>query len=237
MSPRTAAIVLVFLFGVMAPTMSEPAPRGEVEYRSAHILLRAPRGESVGRVLEELEDAYGRVRAFGLDLPQQVRAVAYRSTADYVRGAGGSSYQLALAREGVIHLQPLRLLMRRADLGRAVRHELVHVSLLPAALKGLPRWFNEGVAMTVAGEKLPVAGSFRSLEALEDTLLHARGYATVRGAYGASERLVAALDTRLGRRGLLSLTRSVAAGTPFAQSFRAAVGEEPERWGLRALRF
>src|SRR5207248_3030765 len=100
---------------------------------------------------------------------------------------GGSTFNLAVASGEQIHLQPVRVLLR-GSLAQALRHELTHVALFQAARHGLPRWLNEGMAMTVAGEQYPVKQKFLRLEQLEDSVRKSRSFQTLRSAYGASAR-------------------------------------------------
>ncbi len=209
---------------------------GEIRVRSAHFSLVVPRGVEPGALLDALEEAYEAVRSRGLKLPSTVHARTYATTDEFVRGSRvGLGSMLAAARGEGIHLQPVALLLRRPDARSAYRHELVHVALEKSARRGLPRWLNEGLAMTVAGEKHPEQAGFADLDRLNDTLARSRNYITLRSAYAVSERLVSGLIAVHGLSGVLALTRSVAGGSRFPETFRRLTGSELREWGRREL--
>ncbi|MBS1912458.1 MAG: hypothetical protein JST22_10770 [Bacteroidetes bacterium] len=228
------AAALLVLCGLTASPVCAGA-RGWQRYQSAHVVLLAPAGQDVTRLLEELERAHADVRAYGLTLRGMISARCYPTTADFMSASGGGAYNLALARSGRIHLQPLPVLMRRGELGRALRHEITHVALERAARFGLPRWLNEGMAMSVAGEKQPERLRFARLAQLEDTLARSRRYDNLRSAYGTAERLTSALLLACGRAKVLALLQAVGAGAGFDAGFRALTGEAPDRWAASRL--
>ncbi|HVZ38287.1 MAG TPA: hypothetical protein VHI13_03350 [Candidatus Kapabacteria bacterium] len=228
------AVVLLVLCGVAASPLCALA-RGWQRYQSAHVVLLAPAGQDVTRLLDELERAHADVRAYGLTLRGMISARCYATTADFMSASGASAYNLALARSGRIHLQPLAVLMRRGELGRALRHEITHVALESAARRGLPRWLNEGMAMSVAGEKQPERLRFARLAQLEDTLARSRRYDNLRSAYGTAERLTSALLLACGRAKVVGLLQAVGAGSGFDAGFRALTGAEPDRWAASRL--
>lgn len=196
--------------------------RGDIpegRYRSAHFVLHIPRTPQSGRLLDELESAYKHVREYGLSLPSSIEAWSYASTDNFVQRSGGARYNLAFAVGGRIHLQPLALLLRRGELPRALRHEITHIALLAAAKRGLPRWFNEGTAMVVAGERHPETIKFQNLETLERTITRSKSYDTLRSAYGTAARLVAEYVEANGREKLVELVRSVAGSGGFARKY------------------
>lgn len=204
-------------------------------FRSAHITLTAPAGGDVNVLLNELERAHADVRAFGLTLPSMVEARSYPTSRAFVRGSGASLFNLALAVGLRIHLQPVVLLLRSGEFARTLRHEMAHVAMDAAARRGLPRWMNEGMAMTAAGQKGEEAIRFRTLDALEDTLARSRDHAHVRSAYATAERLVAGLVRAYGKARVLALIRATAAGSGFRRTFSALSGENPDRWGRKRL--
>jgi len=204
-------------------------------FQSAHITLLAPAGREMGGLLDELERAYRDVQSFGLRLPSKVQARSYGSTTAFVQGSGGFRYNLALARDEVVHLQPVPVLLSRGGLPRVLKHELAHVALFPAARRGLPRWVNEGMAMAVAGEKLPETITFKRLRDLEDTLVRSRTYRTVRSAYATSGRLAGRLIALFGRERVLGMLRGVTDGNSFEVVFTSLAGASPEDWGKREL--
>ncbi len=209
--------------------------QGWGRYRSAHITLAAPAGREVNVLLNELERAHADVRAFGLGLPAMVEARSYPTSRAFVRGSGANLFNLALAVGTRIHLQPVALLLRSGEFARTLRHEMAHVAMDGAARRGLPRWINEGMAMTAAGQKGEEAIRFRTLGALEDTLARSSDHAHIRSAYATAERLVAELVRAYGKARVLALIRATAAGSGFQRSFSALSGENPDRWGRKRL--
>ncbi len=221
---------------VVACTAASARAAGWARYQSSHVILYAPSGRDVSRLLSELESAYRDVRLFGIALPGMVEARTYATTADFVAGSGGRAFNLAVARGVRIHLQPGDVLLRRGEMANTLRHELTHVGLEGAARNGLPRWMNEGLAMMVAGEQRPETIRFRRLEALEDTLSRSASYSRLRSAYGTSQRLVRSLSDMIGRPKVLALVRSVASGGNFEKGFRAVAGLAPAEWAAGRLR-
>lgn len=231
----TACIALLALPLLMGGARLDQQTERLARFQSAHIMLLAPAGRDMGGLLDELERAYRDVQTFGLRLPSRVEARSYGTTSAFVRGSGGFRYNLALARDEVVHLQPVPVLLSRGELPRVLKHELTHVALFDAARRGLPRWLNEGVAMAAAGEKLPETITFKRLRDLEDTLARSKTYRTVRSAYGTSGRLAGRLIALFGRERVLGMLRSVAGGNSFERAFTALAGTSPEEWGKREL--
>ncbi len=231
---RGASFPLLLLLFVLLSAHVRLAAQG-ARYQSAHFILLAPPGSDPGRLLDELESAYRDLRAFGLKMPSTITARSYGSTAEFMRGAGASSFNLGVAIADVIHLQPVALLLRRGDLRRTLRHELAHVGMVSAARRGLPRWMNEGMAMVAAAEKQPERLRFLRLDRLELALSSSRSHDTLRSAYGTAERLVSGLIATVGKGKLLGLLREVAGGSGFEERFALLTGLSPEEWGAREL--
>jgi hypothetical protein len=205
-------------------------------FQSAHFLMLAPPANEVEAVLREMESAYRSVRGYGLDLPSRIIAESYASSSEFRRQTGVGSIYLAATIGERIHLQPPRLLLRSPGLGRALRHELVHVALVRASRSGLPRWVAEGVAMRVAGESYPAGSGIADLAALERCLGEGGGHRAVRGCYGLSRLLVDALVGQIGERKLLVMLDQVGSGNSFAAHFRQITGMTVEEWGRTKLR-
>ncbi|MDP7638676.1 MAG: hypothetical protein QGG73_03025 [Candidatus Hydrogenedentes bacterium] len=69
------------------------------------------------------------------------------------RGAMASIQGFSRSEEGVVVVKAPGLMRSGADYGGVLRHELLHVLLARNTnLDNLPRWLNEGIAMTISGE-------------------------------------------------------------------------------------
>ena len=126
------------------------------------------------------------------------------------------------------------------------RHEVAHLALTRRAGGApLPRWFHEGVAMSVdTGWK--TSGQFRLLlEMLRNPhtdrlqqLFTSAAQPESALAYGLSAALVADLQRRHGPSvvGAIAgrVASGVASGVPFAESFRRETGETPDAAASRA---
>ncbi len=227
---------LLVLAGILGDTYACHAQGRTRTYRSAHILLTAPAAVDASRVVDELERAYRDVVRFGLRLPPTIDVRSYSTTSEFTRMSGGERYHLAISRGGVVRLQPVSLLLRRGDLARALRHELVHVAVQGMQAAGLPRWLNEGLALTVAGERPTGTLMFEGLAALEDTLRQSRSYRSVRAAYGTAGRLVATLVAGYGKARVVRLVGSSTDSNAFERAFAELSGTTLQRWGQEQLR-
>lgn len=224
-SRRIGIAVHLLLLGLPGLAAAQQA-----RYSSAHFTLTAPAGYDMTRLMDELERAYDDVRRKGLSLPGMIHGTSYASTSGFVRGSGGRAFHLALARDERLHLQPLPVLLKNGDLPRALRHELTHVALADAARRGLPRWFNEGMALAVAGERHSEGLAFTSLRQLDDTIARSASHEHLRDAYGTAGRLTRNLLERHGMSGMLALVRTVARRGDFERAFRGATGTGLREW-------
>jgi len=203
--------------------------------RSAHVVFTAPRSAGSERLLKELERAYVHVRAWGLRLPSRVVVWGYSTSASYVRGSRAPSVTLAATVRESIHLQPVDILLRHGTLTRTLRHEMAHVALDGAARRGLPRWFNEGLSMLVAGERQIETVLFNSLDALEHGLGSKSDHAKTRSAYETARRLLSRLEEEHGRARIVALVRAVSHGGRFPDRFRELTGRRPDVWSVGRL--
>lgn len=138
---------------------------------------------------------------------------------------------------------PERVLAYPYDsLNSVLRHEVVHLALASRADgRPLPRWFHEGVAVSVdAG--WGISGRFRLLlETLRNpgTAELARLFASnsqpeTALAYGLSAALIADLERRYRADVPSAIAARVAAGAPFTGAFEAETGETPDAAAARA---
>ncbi|WP_224248691.1 peptidase MA family metallohydrolase [Hyalangium gracile] len=123
-----------------------------------------------------------------------------------------------------------------------LRHELAHVALGQFA-KGWPRWFQEGLAQHLAGERLVVthyAALFRAVT--QQNVLHFEDLsdswpdmpADVEVAYAQSADFVAYLAGRHGPGAMNQLIDGMARGEPFqmafGKAFRSSLDVEEAHW-------
>lgn len=123
-----------------------------------------------------------------------------------------------------------------------VRHEIAHLALSSRAGNGpLPRWFHEGVAVSVdagwtmgASMRLLLTAADRSGISGLDALFGSGRHADVTEAYLLAAALVDDLRQRHGAGLPGAIARRVAAGVPFDLAFAAETGESPEQAAARA---
>lgn len=128
------------------------------------------------------------------------------------------------------------------SLESVVWHEVVHLALsAQAAGQPLPRWFHEGVAMSVERgwgvtsrvQLLLAAGGSPGLADLERLFSSARQPETA-SAYLLAAALVSDLRRRHGAAAPGAIVDRVARGTGFAQAFALETGETPDEAAARA---
>lgn len=198
--------------------------------KMANVTLLLPSDQDPTQLAGWLESARKQVQDYGLALPQTVVVRVYSTSAQFSQATALTTSHLAGTHNGRLHLQPLPLLLRRPEASRTIQHEFVHIALGQAARKGLPRWFNEGMAMVVAGEKQIENVRFVTLQALQDSLLRSRNYSTLRSAYGTCQRLVEKFVKQQGKPTVLAMLRAVRANGKFPEQFRRLTGRSVEEW-------
>ncbi len=203
--------------------------------KMANFTLLLPGNQDPTQLTEWLESARKQVQEYGLALPRTVVVRGYSTSAQFAQATGLTTSHLAGTQNGRLHLQPLPLLLRRPGALRTIGHELVHLALGRAARNGLPQWFNEGMAMVVAGEQQPESVRFVTLQALRDTLLRSRNYSVVRSAYGTCQRLVEKFVEQRGKSAVLAMLRAVGNGGKFPDRFRRLAGRSAEEWARQEL--
>jgi len=227
-----AALLLLLCFTAATQAKSQ----GKIVVRKmANFTLVLPSSQDPTHVTGWLESARKHVREYGLALPPRVVVRIYSTSSQFAQATGLTTSHLAGTQNGRLHLQPLPLLLRRPEALRTIGHELVHIALGQAARNGLPRWFNEGMAMVVAGEQQPESVRFVTLQALQDTLLRSRSYPTVRSAYGTCQRLVGKLVEQRGKSAVLAMLRAVGDRGKFPDHFRQLAGIPLEEWARQTL--
>ena len=189
--------------------------------------------------LEELGRALARA---GLSLPDKVRVALVpeadpraRDVPQWVVGLAYGTYDLVIF--------PQRVPPYPYDSIESVfRHEVAHLALSGRAGGApLPRWFHEGVAMSV-DTGWDTSGQLRLLFAMlrnpqTDRLQRLFASAAQQEsalAYGLSAALVADLQRRHGPAVAGAIAARVGSGVPFAESFERETGETPDAAAARA---
>jgi hypothetical protein len=130
--------------------------------------------------------------------------------------------------------------LRREGGLRLIRHELAHAALGQLGGPDLPRWFQEGLAVTAANEwstesdlaMVRAAQDHLPLESLDRGFPD--GMTDLGVAYAESASFVQYLLDKAGPDAVQRLIRSCGAGTPFAVAFAREIGPRPE-WEARWL--
>jgi hypothetical protein len=178
----------------------------------------------------------------GLDLPSDIRVTLLADDDPRVRAIPDWIVGFASGDRDIV-IMPGRVLSYPYDsLESVVRHEVTHLALTSrAGGRPLPRWFHEGVAVSVdAGWDM--TASVRLLLALiggpriqQLTLLFASpGAAGTRQAYLLSAVLVDDLRSRHRPDLPGAIAERVAAGMPFDRAFVLETSETPDAAAARA---
>ena len=178
----------------------------------------------------------------GLTAPPRIVVTLIPESDARARGVPDWIVGLALEPADIV-IFPERVLSYPYDsLESVFRHEVAHLALSArAGFQPIPRWFHEGLAVSVdAG--WGVTGRLRLL--LEMTgdpatadlarLFAANTETTSAQAYGLSAALVADLQRRHGGGTPGAIAARVAAGVPFAQAFQLETGVTPDDAARRA---
>ena len=178
----------------------------------------------------------------GLTLPDDVRVTLVPETDPRARSVPRWIVGLASGTRDVV-IFPQRVPPYPYDSVESVfRHEVAHLALeVRAGGAPLPRWFHEGVAMSVDSE-WDTSGRLRLLfEMLRSPptehlgrLFASETQPESALAYGLSAALVADLQRRHGAGVVGAIAARVALGVPFARSFEIETGETPDGAAARA---
>jgi stage II sporulation protein D len=125
-----------------------------------------------------------------------VQVVVYPTLDAYRDATGEPGFLLASTRGSTIRLQPLERLRARSALDSTILHEMLHVILEQKARNPLPRWFVEGLVVTLSGEN---TGPAAWTPDVEHTLAAPPDQARLRAAYAAAATRVRALIARHGQ--------------------------------------
>jgi hypothetical protein len=218
-----------------------PAPRPEIvagELRTARFrILHTDRSRGVAEHLaRRLEDARAEFAAvLGRDWPgeMEVRVGLGREELEKLAlpGANVPTWAEALAypAHGILLLNGTSLVSPEGE--SVLRHELAHVALGRLA-PSWPRWFQEGFAMHVSGERTSLSRYTALFRAVRNNRVFPLADLThdwpdrpsdVEIAYAQSEAFFAFLLDRHGTAGFSRLLDARAAGEPFKEAFATAM--------------
>ena len=238
--PRTgtgAALTAVLLLASVSGVMPQ---RGEVDLTIRAPASLAPAAERVRRVdRQQLVEALARA---GLAIPPEIRITLIaeddlraRATPVWIVGLASGRHDIAIF--------PERIGSYPYDsLESVVWHEVVHLALsTQAGDRPLPRWFHEGVAMSVEKgwgatsqlQLLLAAGGSAGLANLE-RLFNSETQPETATAYLLAAALVSDLRQRHGAAVPGAIVDRVAHGAGFAEAFAAETGETPDEAAARA---
>lgn len=196
---QTAGQILAFYF---PGTHSGVAAQGFAwkEIRGERIVLQSetPQGALLGAGERALATAQ---RLTGLVAKPGLRMVVYPTLDAYRDATGEPGFVAASTRGGIIRLQPVERLRALGALDATLLHESVHALLSQHVKTDLPRWFAEGLALTLTGE--PIAES--SWTAQTERMLDApRSEQELRNAYAACAARVRRMIRERGRGTVLN---------------------------------
>jgi hypothetical protein len=238
---------------VLVPMARPQRVTGEVttrRFRILHTAAATVAARELAGQIEGIRDGFGSI--LGRDWPgiTEIRLGVGREEFEALALPGGRppgwAVALAYPAHQIILLDALSL--HAPDGQQTLRHELAHVALGQLA-KDWPRWFQEGVAQNVTGERYSIthySALFRAVtqarvfhfEDLEDAWPDVP--ADVEIAYAQSAAFVAHLSAKFGPQAMGLLVDGVRDGEPFEQAFGKAfhtsllVEETDWREGLAA---
>ena len=237
--PRTgtgAALTAVMLLASVAAVMPQ---RGEVDLTVDAPASLAPAAERARRVdRQSLAEALARA---GLTVPPEIRMTLIaeddpraRATPTWIVGLASGRHDIAIFAER-IGSYPYD------SLESVVWHEVVHLALsAQAGDHPLPRWFHEGVAMSVEQgwgvtsqvQLLLAAGGSAGLADLE-RLFNSATQPETATAYLLAAALVSDVRQRHGAAVPGAIVNRVARGASFAEAFTLETGDTPDEAAAR----
>ncbi|QSQ27238.1 hypothetical protein JY651_21005 [Pyxidicoccus parkwayensis] len=238
---------------VLVPHERPPSVTGEVttkRFRILHTAAATVAAQELAGQLEGVRDSFGAI--LGRDWPgvTEVRLGVGRGEFEALALPGGKppgwAVALAYPAHQIILLDALSL--HEPDGQQTLRHEMAHVALGQLA-RDWPRWFQEGVAQNVTGERYSLAhysALFRAVT--QERVFHFEDLqddwpdhpSDVEIAYAQSAAFVAHLSAKFGPQAMGVLVDGVRQGEPFEQAFGKAfrtsllVEETDWREGLAA---
>jgi len=233
---RTAAVVLTLLASVLASAA-----------RADTVLVFDPASPTapVSRIRAiDLDRLEADLAERGLEMPSRIDVALLANDDERGRNVPPWIVGLALEPSRIVIFHERVLAYPYDSLESVFRHEVAHLALTAGAGgRPLPRWFHEGVAMSV-DRGWDTAGRLRLL--LEMTgnpatadltrLFASSSQPAAAQAYGLSAALVADIERRHGRTAPARIAGRVASGMPFPAAFEQETHETPDAAAERAWR-
>jgi stage II sporulation protein D len=147
---------------------------------SEHFELTFPiRDEALAsRALEILEAEQAALGARSRRIPPRITVRSYTSAAEFGLATGQPGWVAGASDGRSIDLQPLSLLDARGILRSTIRHELLHLVIHRLRAPDVPRWYEEGMILYLAGENITTPPALPSSD--EDRAKMERSYARAR---------------------------------------------------------
>lgn len=180
----------------------------------------------------------------GLEMPVRLNVALISNADERARNVPPWIVGLALEPTEVVIFYERVLPYPYDSLESVFRHEVTHLALSARAdQRPLPRWFHEGVAMSVdrgwdTGGRLRLLIEMAGSPATADLarLFASESQPDTAQAYGLSAALVADMERRHGKTAPARIAGRVAAGLPFPAAFEQEIGETPDQAAARAWR-
>lgn len=145
---------------------------------------------------------------------------------------------------GMIHLQPVRVLRERGILASTIRHEIMHCLLAAATTGACPRWLSEALAVFHSGEIEHLkpgrrAAPVTEFSQFETRLAAAQTQEELAALYFSLYRLARFLEEQYGPAKINSLLRQFQEGEAWPEACLAAwnlPAAEVEREWRRSIR-
>jgi stage II sporulation protein D len=172
---------------------------------SEHFELLFPPGQElwVAQTLRTLEGYRKELGSRAEALPARVQVRTWETTEQFIRASGQPGWVAASNDGEAIQLQPLRLLKRKGILDSTLRHELTHLVVRRLRAPQVPRWFEEGLVLYLAGEQPPArVGTSFSGRNLEEAVTRPQSEAEMKAAYAAALAKVRSLAHERGEAAL-----------------------------------
>ena len=180
----------------------------------------------------------------GLVMPQRVDVALIANSDQRARNVPPWIVGLALEPTQIVVFYERVLPYPYDSLESVFRHEVAHLALSARAdERPLPRWFHEGVAMSV-DQGWDTTGRLRLLVEMTGNpatadlarLFASESQPDTAQAYGLSAALIADIERRHGKAAPARIASRVATGIPFSTAFVQETGETPDEAADRAWR-
>ncbi|MDZ7266025.1 MAG: hypothetical protein ONB48_01655 [candidate division KSB1 bacterium] len=164
---------------------------------------------------------------YPLPTPAHVRIDLAATTYAFCRQTRSPWWLASQYRDGIIHLQPVRVLRERGILTTTLRHEIMHALLDAATAGNCPRWLSEALAVFHSGEIEHLkpgrrAAPVTEFSQFETRLAAAQNQEELAALYFTLYRLARFLEEQYGPAKLNSLLRQFQEGKTWPEACLAA---------------